>query len=353
MGQTLSEPITAKQSASLQNKSLKVGSSSMQGWRISMEDAHTHILTLSEDKDAAFFAVYDGHGGSKIASHVSKNLHKFIVRRPEYKQGNYEDAMVKGFLECDEAMRKDETLKDEMSGSTAITALYRNKKLYVGNVGDSRCIACCSGLAEPLSTDHKPGDALERERIEQAGGFVEFNRVNGNLALSRAFGDFAFKNHTELPAEKQIISTKPDIVIHEVDEDLMFVVLACDGIWDVMSNQEVADFVISKLATGMEPEVICEELMTRCLAPDSSMGGLGCDNMTVILICFLHNQPYQKLIEDCIEIEKIREESRLKRIKEDDERSDADDSNFDFEDNVTNGVKDSGQEIMANSTGDE
>ena len=61
-------------------------------------------------RDAAFFAVYDGHGGSKIASHVSKHLHKTLVRRPEYKQGNYEEAFVKSFLECDEAMRKDETL---------------------------------------------------------------------------------------------------------------------------------------------------------------------------------------------------------------------------------------------------
>ena len=98
MGQTLGEPITAKQSSSLQNKFVKVGSSSMQGWRISMEDAHTHILTLAEDKEAAFFAVYDGHGGAKIASHVSKHLHKTLVRRPEYKQGNYEDAIVKVIL---------------------------------------------------------------------------------------------------------------------------------------------------------------------------------------------------------------------------------------------------------------
>jgi protein phosphatase 2C family protein 2/3 len=97
----------------------------MQGWRISMEDAHTHILTMSEDKDAGFFAVYDGHGGSKIAAHVSKHLHKFIVRRPEYKTGKYEDAIVKGFLECDESMRTDESLKDELSGSTAITMLFR------------------------------------------------------------------------------------------------------------------------------------------------------------------------------------------------------------------------------------
>ena len=128
----------------------------------------------------------------------------------------------------------------------------------------------------------------------QAGGFVEFNRVNGNLALSRALGDFAFKTKPELAAEKQIISPEPEVVVREITEDLQFVVLACDGIWDVLSNQEVADFVIHRLAQGLEPELICEELMTRCLASDSSMGGLGCDNMTVILICFLHNQPYQK-----------------------------------------------------------
>ena len=125
----------------------------------------------------------------------------------------------------------------------------------------------------------------------------------------------------ELPQERQMISMKPDVVVHEVGEDLMFVVLACDGIWDVLGNQEVADFVISKMATGMEPEIICEELMTRCLAPDSSMGGLGCDNMTVILVCFLHNQTYEKLVEDCIQIEKIREDSRLRLIREADEKS--------------------------------
>ena len=95
MGQTLSEPITAKESASLQNSRVKVGSSSMQGWRISMEDAHTHILKLNEDPEAMFFGVYDGHGGAKIAAHVSKNLHKHILRQPEYKQGAFEAALTK------------------------------------------------------------------------------------------------------------------------------------------------------------------------------------------------------------------------------------------------------------------
>ena len=143
-----------------------------------------------------------------------------------------------------------------------------------------------------------------------------------------------------------MISPKPDVVVREVSEDLMFVVLACDGIWDVLSNQEVADFVISKLAAGMEPEIICEELITRCLAPDSSMGGLGCDNMTVILVCFLHNQTYDKLVEDCIEIEKIREDTRLRLIREADEKSKDDDSATLFDEIVNNGeaVKENNEE---------
>ena len=124
----------------------------------------------------------------------------------------------------------------------------------------------------------------------------------------------------------------------------MFIVLACDGIWDVLGNQEVADFVISKMATGMEPEIICEELMTRCLAPDSSMGGLGCDNMTVILVCFLHNQTYEKLVEDCIQIEKIREDSRLRLIREADEKSKDDDAENIFEDTVNSVIKENNEE---------
>jgi len=322
MGQTLSEPITAKESSALQNTAVKVGSSSMQGWRITMEDAHTHILTLADDKKASFFAVYDGHGGSKVATHVSRNLHRIILRRPEYQEGRYEDAIIAGYLECDQKMRTEESLKDEMSGSTAVTALLRGSDLYVGNVGDSRCIACIAGVADPLSTDHKPGDPLEKARIQNAGGFVELNRVNGNLALSRAVGDFTFKQNAQLSPEDQIVSGCPDVVSRTVSQDWEFILLACDGIWDVLSNQEVADFVVRRIANGMEPEIICEELMTRCLATDNNMGGLGCDNMTVVLVCFLHNKPYQHLIDKCCQLMESRDE-RLgkthKRVAEDDE----------------------------------
>ena len=177
-----------------------VASSSMQGWRVSMEDAHQHILHLSpEDPKASYFGVFDGHGGAKVAKYSSIHLHRHILKRPEYKNGDIADAIREGFLECDRAMKENEELKDEMAGATAIIALIKGDRLWCGNAGDSRCIGGVGGKAVPLSNDHKPNDPKERDRIVSAGGFVEFNRVNGNLALSRALGDFLFKMNDGLP----------------------------------------------------------------------------------------------------------------------------------------------------------
>lgn len=134
-------------------------------------------------------------------------------------------------------MRSEESLKDEMSGSTAITALHKGSDLYVGNVGDSRCIASINGVAEPLSHDHKPSNPGEKARIEMAGGFVGLDRVNGNLALSRALGDFVFKDNKTLDACDQIVSACPEVEHRTVTKDWDFILLACDGIWDVLNNQ--------------------------------------------------------------------------------------------------------------------
>jgi len=309
MGQTLSEPITAKESTSLQNQNVKVGSSCMQGWRVSMEDAHCHILSLGpEDPAASYYAVFDGHGGAKVAHYCANNLHRYVLRRPEYAQGEVGAALQEGFLDCDQAMRTEESLKDEMAGSTAITVMMQGSKLWCANAGDSRCIASVAGEAKALSYDHKPVDPKERARIEGAGGFVEFNRVNGNLALSRAMGDFVFKMNDKLPASQQIVTCYPDVETAEVAADWDFLLLACDGIWDVLSNQEVTDFVLGRLGQGLEPEDVCEELMTRCLSPDCQMGGLGCDNMTCVLVVFLGGQAWPQVVSKCARLARQREE---------------------------------------------
>lgn len=96
-----------------------------------------------------------------------------------------------------------------------------------------------------------------------------------------------------------LIAAYPDVETREIDDNWEFIVLACDGIWDVMSNKEVVDFCRKRIGMGMYPEEICEELMNHCLAPDCQMGGLGGDNMTVVLVCFLHNKPYEELIARC------------------------------------------------------
>ncbi|KAI5719138.1 hypothetical protein M8J76_005717 [Diaphorina citri] len=299
MGQMLSEPVTTKESAAVQNHLFKVGSSCMQGWRNTMEDVHCHLLSLPEAPETAFFAVYDGHGGARVAEYAGQHLHRFICETPEFRAGNIVEGLKKGFLNMDQAMLEKEAVSDEVEGSTAICVLIRDNHLYCANVGDSRAVACVHGASHPLSKDHKPNNEEEMKRIVAAGGWVEFDRVNGNLALSRALGDFTFKRNTRVSATEQIIISMPDVVVEKVTPEWEFVIIACDGIWDVMSNEDVVAFVRLKIGEAMEPEKICEELMTRCLAPDRELCGLGCDNMTVVLVCFLHGKPYTNLVTKC------------------------------------------------------
>lgn len=127
-----------------------------------------------------------------------------------------------------------------------------------------------------------------------AGGFVEFGRVNGNLALSRAIGDIEFKRNTHLSKEAQIVTADPEITVHDVTGEEEFLVLACDGIWDCLSSQQVVDFVRREIAKGRELKDICEEAMDRCCAPDSDLGGVGCDNMTICIVALLNGRTKQE-----------------------------------------------------------
>ncbi|XP_006890582.1 PREDICTED: protein phosphatase 1G-like, partial [Elephantulus edwardii] len=179
------------------------------------------------------------------------------------------------------------------SGTTALVALIRGKQLIVANVGDSRCVVSEAGKALDMSYDHKPEDEMELARIKNAGGKVTMDgRVNGDLNLSRAIGDHFYKRNKNLPPEEQMISALPDIKVLALTDDHEFMVIACDGIWNVMSSQEVVDFIQSKISKRDENgelrllSSIVEELLNQCLAPDTSGDGTGCDNMTCIIICF-------------------------------------------------------------------
>ncbi|TWW67284.1 protein phosphatase 1G isoform X1 [Takifugu rubripes] len=176
------------------------------------------------------------------------------------------------------------------SGTTAVVALIRGKQLIVANAGDSRCVVSERGKAVDMSYDHKPEDEVELARIKNAGGKVTMDgRVNGGLNLSRAIGDHFYKRNRALPPEEQMISAMPDVKVLTLNEDHDFMVIACDGIWNVLSSQEVVDFISERIKPNESGHVrslssIIEELLDHCLAPDTSGDGTGCDNMTCVII---------------------------------------------------------------------
>lgn len=264
-----------------------IGVGAMQGWRLTMEDAHiADVKTIGNN--SGIFAVFDGHAGDLCAKQ-SKVLFPALVQK-YINPSTLEVDFDKAFHELDSVLRG--RLRDD-SGCTACTVLVTPKTVTCASVGDSRAVLCRGGVAVDLSTDHKPEDELEKKRIEAAGGHVENNRVNGQLAMSRAIGDYSYKQQTAIGVDEQLVTPKPDVVSKERTAEDSYVVVACDGIFDVLTNQELVDFINEQIKANPTKSLtdICEAVCHRCLAPIGPGGGLqqqaGSDNMTVVLVKLL------------------------------------------------------------------
>lgn len=347
MGQILSHPKTEKSSEEGGDQFVAYGLSCMQGWRVSMEDSHSTILNVDllnpEIKDSqfqnAFFGVYDGHGGEKVAIFTGENLPKILSQNEQYIKGNYIQALKDTFLSTDVAILNHDELSKDPSGCAATSTLITPTTIYCANAGDSRSILSINGLVKPLSFDHKPTNEGEKNRIVNAGGFVDMGRVNGNLALSRGIGDFEFKDARNLPAEEQAVTALPDVLEHKLDTNNdEFIVLACDGIWDCLTSQQVVDFVRRYIKEDKSLIEISELMMNTCLAPTSGGSGIGCDNMSVCIVALLHEKEslkdWYKRIQDkiseedfqklptsdelSIDLYKIDIETKLSETKEED-----------------------------------
>ena len=118
------------------------------------------------------------------------------------------------------------------------------------------------------------GDQAERQRIQEAGGTVLIQRVNGSLAVSRALGDFEYKNNPSRRADQQLVSPEPEITCHtrnlstnsgKNEEQVAFIVLACDGIWDVMNNEELAAYILGRMHVTDDLSEICNSVLDMCL----------------------------------------------------------------------------------------
>jgi len=242
-----------------------VGYSERIGRRPSMEDELVMLgmgPRIRENED--YFAVFDGHGGIRVAEFCAKNLHKKL--RYALATGlDPKESLHYAFNETDALVKH-----EKICGSTALVALIIDHILYVANAGDSRAVLGSRGKkATRLSFDHKPNLDSEKERITKVGGFVQMvggvSRVNGVLAVSRAIGDNYLKPY--VVAEPFISET------HVTDEHL-FVILACDGVWDVLSDEQVVNLVSPIETPQRAAEVVCGTAF--------SMGSE--DNISVIVV---------------------------------------------------------------------
>jgi len=256
-----------------------------------MEDAHVCMCSWGSP-NKGHFSVFDGHGGAKAAKYCGVHLEKELQTLQNYSPSAIQDS----FLSLDRKLKQH--LQNDQSGCTCITAIVTYSPdtskytLNVANIGDSRAILIKKGSeSEVLGTvDHKPEDEGEKKRICAAGGFVSASfpaRLDGAISLSRAFGDFEYKQNPGFEAKDQKMSPFPDVYLWTASRgDIL--VLACDGVFDVMTNQELATAVVSLIEKNKDMGIVCKMILDECLGKGSR------DNMTLVVIELSDGQDTEK-----------------------------------------------------------
>ncbi|RPA79164.1 PP2C-domain-containing protein [Ascobolus immersus RN42] len=273
--------------------------------RRTMEDTHSYLYNFStkgttkeaegtEQTDDGYFAIFDGHAGTYAAEWCGKKLHLVLEENMRKNPGKpIPEILDSTFTDCDDQLEK---LPVKSSGCTAVTAVLRwedrpvedegaapdsklsttrKRVLYTANVGDARIILCRNGKALRLSYDHKGSDDSEGKRVASAGGLILNNRVNGVLAVTRALGDSYMK---------ELVTGHPyttETVLTEEDE---FILLACDGLWDVCSDQDAVNLV----RDVDDPEQASKMLVDHALAKFSN------DNLSCMIVRLDHNKLKKK-----------------------------------------------------------
>ncbi|RXH92759.1 hypothetical protein DVH24_042533 [Malus domestica] len=223
-----------------------------------MEDYHVAKFVQIQGHELGLFAIYDGHLGDNVPAYLQKHLFSNILKEEEF-WVDPNRSISKAYERTDQAILSHSSDLGR-GGSTAVTAILLNgRRLLVANVGDSRAVLSRAGQAVQMSIDHEPNN--ERGSIENKGGFVsnmpgDVPRVNGQLAVSRAFGDKSLKSH---------LRSDPDIQDVYVDNSTDVLILASDGLWKVMENQEV----VNMARRTKDPLKAAKQLTAEALKRDS------------------------------------------------------------------------------------
>lgn len=266
---------------------MSVHSVSLKGKRPQNEDKHNIIINIDgDDKNIGninYYAVYDGHGGKFVSKFLHDNLWKcFVDKRVVY-------PLKKNFIKkiyeyWQDLLKKNYKEHATNAGSTCLVVVqYRSQNcdfLNILNTGDSRCVLCRNNLAIPLTKDNKPHWPEENERIKKLGGQIIFDGFDWricDLSVSRAFGDITAEPY---------VTCLPDIYKYKLNPNDKFIIIACDGLWDVLGSQDVVNFVLEHcydMSTGQTNNAninIAKKLAEFAINKGST------DNVSIIIVFF-------------------------------------------------------------------
>lgn len=259
----------------LQTAGLLLGISSQQGKRPYQEDEYGIRGYVGGNSnincpETHFFGLFDGHAGGKCSKQIASTLPD-ILGEDSYFITNLPQAIRRSFNTANEAFLKVADRMKLHDGSTGLVAMLRDKKILIANVGDCRALVLSAGRPIQMSNDQKPTSLEEQKRISSLGGTIEYcmgvARVNGILAVSRAFGNRTLR---------QVIRPDPEMTQRELTKDDDFLVMASDGLWDVLRNKDVCDICYSMINNGNQQ--IAEELVNTAISRGSM------DNVTCIVV---------------------------------------------------------------------
>ncbi|XP_076902499.1 putative protein phosphatase 2C 47 [Bidens hawaiensis] len=290
-----STTIVESTTSCVSSTSIRSGSHTDIGLRRLNEDQHIMVDDLSKHLGetykwglpSSFYAIFDGHGGAEAASYVKQHAMQFFFQDSDLPQSvldndlflkRVERSHYNAFLQADQALADECSVRCDC-GTTALTVLIVGKHVITANAGDCRAVICRNGSATQITQDHRGSTCEEKERCERLGGYFDQDGyLNGQLGVTRALGDWHMKNSKVLTAEPDV----RQMVLTDNDE---FMIIACDGIWDVMSNQEAVGIVRCQLRLHNDPQRCANELINRALRLDAT------DNLTAIVVCFSSPSP--------------------------------------------------------------
>jgi serine/threonine protein phosphatase PrpC len=266
---------------------MKIDFASLIGKRKSNEDKHNIIQNI-DGRDPSmlnvnFYGIYDGHGGKFVSKFLSEHVYKYFMdKRVKYPLKQKD--VTRAYNIFQSKLRTKYPKNAYNTGSTSLIALHylknNNEYLNVINLGDCRSVICKNNIAIPLTKDHKPDKPEEECRIRKLGGTIVYDGADwriSDLSVSRAFGDLSAEPY---------VTCEPDVFEYMITSRDKFIIMACDGLWDVMDNQQAVDFVLKCCYDIKSNNRTKEKINIAKRLADKAIEEGSTDNISVIVVFF-------------------------------------------------------------------